>query len=96
MQTVPMSPSDRLALAISTEVDRWMTKRGVNGRTIGFPRRSLVRVLKGQNVNLATVADVADALGCDAVITFQPRADIAPVVAPIAPQLAPLHRKRPG
>lgn len=72
-QMVTRSPAERLAVALSEEVDRWMRHRGVTGRTVGCSRRSLVRCLKGQNVRLDTVADIADALGCDVRIAFEPR-----------------------
>lgn len=87
------SPAERLAVRVSAEVDTWMTRRGVSHRTIGCARRSLVRVLKGQNVNLATVADVADALDCEVVVTLRPRQP-ASEVAPLQPQVAPLRPVR--
>lgn len=91
-QVTTTSPVERLAVRVSAEVDRWMTRRGVSHRTIGCPRRSLVRVLKGQNVNLATVADVADALDCEVVVTLQARA--VAEVAPLTPQVAPIRIRR--
>lgn len=50
-----------------------MTKRGLNARTISVPTRTVDRCLKGENVNLDTIADIADALGCDVFIEFAPR-----------------------
>ena len=70
---VVSSPAERLGLVLSEEVDRWMRRRGVTHRTISVNRRSLSRALKGGNVTLATIADVADALRCDAVIEFRSR-----------------------
>jgi hypothetical protein len=69
----PSTPTERLALSLSEEVDRWMTRRRVTHRTISVSRRNLARCLKGTNVTLGTVADIADALGCDAVVKFRPR-----------------------
>jgi hypothetical protein len=66
-------PDERLLLAVSSEVDRWMTRRGVTGRTISAPRRSVARCLKGENVSLRTLADVADSLGCDVRLEFVAR-----------------------
>jgi hypothetical protein len=66
-------PHVRLSMAVSELVDRWMVKRRVSHRALSVRRRSLARILKAQNVNLSTVADVADALNCDVVIDFKPR-----------------------
>jgi hypothetical protein len=68
------TPFERLGLALSAEIDGWMTRRGVSHRTISVGRRTLARALKGENVRLSAVADIADALGCDVTITFKPRA----------------------
>lgn len=68
-----MTPAERLALSLSAEIDRWMTRRGLTHRTVSVSRRSLVRALKGQNLMLSTVADLADALACDVTIEFRPR-----------------------
>ena len=68
-----LTPFARVALALSAEIDRWMAARGVTHRTISCPRRSLARVLRGDDVLVSTVADVADALGCDIGVRFIPR-----------------------
>lgn len=67
------APADRLTVAVSAEVYRFMELRGVTHRTLGVSRRTLNRCLKAKNVTLSTVADVADALDCDVVIQFKPR-----------------------
>jgi DNA-binding Xre family transcriptional regulator len=67
------SPAEQLALSLSVEIDRWMAHRGVTHRSIGVSPRTLARCLKGRNVTLSSVADVADALDCDALIEFRPR-----------------------
>ncbi len=71
------TPAQRLGNRISIEVDRWMTRRRVNTRTISVPRSTLQRVLKGDNVAIETVADVADALGCEVFIEFRSRGAIS-------------------
>jgi hypothetical protein len=72
-QAAVIPPAERLGISLSEEVDRWMRRRGVTHRTISVNRRSLARVLKGANVTIDTVADVADALGCDAAVVFTAR-----------------------
>jgi hypothetical protein len=68
-----LAPLDRLALEVSEVVDKWMTRRGLNTRTVSVSRRTLARCLKGQNVTIGTLADVADALDCDVAIDFKAR-----------------------
>jgi hypothetical protein len=68
------SPTERLALQLSAEVDRWLTRRGLNPRTIGAPRATVNRMLKGERVTTESIADVADALNCDVIVTFHARA----------------------
>jgi hypothetical protein len=70
---VATSPFQRLALRASEEADRWMVLRRLTWRTLSCSRRSLGRVLKAENVTLDTLADVADALGCDVEIEFRDR-----------------------
>jgi hypothetical protein len=70
------TPVTRAKVRLSAEVDRWMVRRGVSQRTIGVSRSTLGRVLKGENVTLERIADVADALGCDVAIRFEPRPDL--------------------
>lgn len=75
--TIPIasrsSPAERLADDLGDEIDRWITRRGVSHRELGVPRRTLHRALAGDNLTLQTVAEIADALGCDAQITFRGR-----------------------
>lgn len=75
------TPGERLADTLGDEIDRWMVRRRVTHRTIGVSRRTLSRALRGENVTLATVAEIADALGCDATIRFDGRGASAPPAA---------------
>jgi hypothetical protein len=67
------TPRDRLAVALSAEVDRWLQRRGATHRSLGTSRRTLARLLRGESVTTESISDIADALDCDAVIQFRPR-----------------------
>lgn len=67
----PGTPTERLALQLSAEVYRWILKRRATGRTLGVPRRTLARCLKAKNITVSSVAEIADALGCIAVVEFR-------------------------
>jgi hypothetical protein len=67
------TPAERLALSLSAEIDRWMVRRGTTHRTLGASRRTLARALKGDDVLLSSVADIANILDCDVTIAFRPR-----------------------
>jgi len=82
-----LSPADRLGLQISTEIDRWMGRRGVTHRNFSSSRRTLARALKGNSLTTASLSDLADALGCDVHVEFRPRAGAA--LAPRAAEMAP-------
>lgn len=82
---VEESPVERVGLKVSEEIDRWMTRRGVTQRTISVGRSTLLRGLKGKNLQLSSVAEIADALDCDVFIEFTAR----PQVKPIRPQVDP-------
>lgn len=88
-----VSPAERLKLQVGDEVDRWMARRGVTHRTFSASRRTLGRCLKGGNISLSSLADLADALDCDATVRLKPR---GAHVAPSAPQLAPVVDRPDG
>ena len=71
-----LSPAEALQVSVSAEVDRWMRRRKVTARMLSVSRNTLGRCLKARNVTLGSVADVADALGCDVLIRFRPRGHI--------------------
>lgn len=81
VEHMPTTPVQRLAIRLSEQVDRWMLLRRVTTRTISVPRRTLARCLKGENVTIETIADVADALGCEAFIEFLPRPGVGGTTA---------------
>jgi hypothetical protein len=85
--TVMIPPGERLLLAVSMLVDQWITLRGVSGRTLGCSRRTLSRALTAENITIASLADLADALDCEVAIEFRPRD--GPYLAPFRPQVAP-------
>ncbi len=62
-----------LALQVGDEVGRWMATRGASWRTLDVNSATLARCLKGGDVKLSSVAALAEALGCDAMIHFVPR-----------------------
>lgn len=68
-----VAPAKRLALQVSDEIDRWMTRRGATWCSTRVRRSTLARCLKGRNVTLSSVSDVAAALDCDVRIEFVPR-----------------------
>lgn len=77
------TPAQRLAVRVSTEVDRWMDVRKVNTRTITVSRSTVQRLLKAQsNSRIDSIAEVADALGCEAVVEFVPRPGLALSMVP--------------
>ena len=67
---VRSTPAERLADQFGDEIDRWMSQRGASQRSLSMSRRTLARALRGENVTLATVSAIADALGLEARITF--------------------------
>lgn len=77
------SPAKRLALQLSDETDRLMKLRGVTWGSARVRRSTLARCLKGANVTLASVSDVADAFGCDVELRFvdRPRGLISATVS---------------
>jgi transcriptional regulator with XRE-family HTH domain len=48
--------------------------RGVTQRELGDQRRNVQRILRGDNVTVDTIAEVAAALGCEVRIAFRRRA----------------------
>jgi hypothetical protein len=62
-----------LALQVAGEIAEWMTFRRVRWEDLDVNRSTLRRCLKGDNVTLESVADVAAALDCDAVVHLVPR-----------------------
>jgi hypothetical protein len=88
-----MTPAERLQVALSDEIDAWMRARGLTQRDLGGSiRRSLTRCLRGDNVTIETLAEVAAALGCDVAIEFR---DIS-VAKPDISVANPLQPRRSG
>lgn len=74
------TPAERLADAVGDEIDHWMARRGVKQHELKVSRSTVHRALAGANVLLGSIAEIADALGCEAVIRFEARAEDAACV----------------
>ncbi len=70
------TPAERLALAVGTEIEKWMARRGKTHRTVGACRSTLARALGGHSITTTSIAAIAAALGCEPIITFRPLAGL--------------------
>lgn len=61
---------EEVTKAICASLDEKGVKRAELARRLGVSRERVTQVLKGRNITLRTLFDIAEALGCKPVITL--------------------------